>query len=99
MTEGMYGTGAKGFHFGNAVDMATICEKMPQDVLVFGNIAPADLFGKGPDEIKKMSAELLEATKDYPHFVFSTGCDIPPEVKLENIDAMIEALKEFNAKC
>lgn len=99
MTEGMYGTGAKGFHFGNAVNMATICEKMPQDVLVFGNIAPADLFGKGPEEIKQMSAELLEATKDYPHFVFSTGCDIPPEVKLENIDAMIEALKEFNAKC
>lgn len=96
MTEGMYGTGAKGFHFGNAVDMGVICEKMPQDVLVFGNLAPADLYSKGPEEIKTMTAELLEKTRQYPHFVLSTGCDVPPEVKLENIDAMIEALNEFN---
>ncbi len=96
MTEGMYGTGAKGFHFGNAVDMEVICSKMPQDVLVFGNLAPADLFSKGPEEIKAMTAELLEKTRQYPHFVLSTGCDVPPEVKLENIDAMIEALDEFN---
>ena len=96
MTEGMYGTGAKGFHFGNAVDMGVICEKMPQDVLVFGNLAPADLYSKGPDEIKAMTAELLEKTRQYPHFVLSTGSDVPPEVKLENIDAMIEALNEFN---
>lgn len=96
MTEGMYATGAKGFHFGNAVDMATICEKMPQDVLVFGNLAPADLYAKGPQEIKALTAELLEKTRRFPHFVLSTGCDVPPEVKLENIDAMIEALEEFN---
>ena len=92
----MYGTGAKGLHFGNAVDMATICSQVPQDVLVFGNLAPADLFSKGPEEIKDMTAELLEKTRQYPHFVLSSGCDVPPEVKLENIDAMIQALREFN---
>lgn len=96
MTDGMYGTGAKGLHFGNAVDMATICSQIPPDVLVFGNLAPSDLFSKGPEEIKTMTAELLEKTRKYPHFVLSSGCDVPPEVKLENIDAMIEALKEFN---
>ncbi len=96
MTDGMYGTGAKGLHFGNAVDMATICSQVPQDVLVFGNLAPADLFSKGPEEIKDMTAELLEKTRQYPHFVLSSGCDVPPEVKLENIDAMIQALREFN---
>ena len=57
MTDGMYGTGAKGLHFGNAVDMATICSQVPQDVLVFGNLAPADLFSKGPEEIKDMTAD------------------------------------------
>lgn len=65
-------------------------------MLVFGNLAPADLYSKGPDEVKAMTAELLEKTRQYPHFVLSTGCDVPPEVKLENIDAMIEALNEFN---
>ncbi len=88
----MLATGAKGFHFGNAVDMAQIMALVPVNILAFGNINPV-LFRNGSTiEIKDRTSELLSAMKNYPNFVLSSGCDIPPGTPLENIDAFFEAL-------
>ena len=97
MSKDMYETGCKGFHFGNIVDMAEICRSYPEDVLVMGNLDPSKVATLSSDEIRSLSDELLEATKEFPHFVFSTGCDLPVSTPLENIDAMTESLAAFNA--
>ena len=34
----------------------------------------------------------------YPNFAISSGCDIPPMSKWENIDAYFEAVSEFYAE-
>lgn len=95
----MYGTGCKGFHFGNSVDMKDILPQIPANVLVFGNIDPSTAFTNGtPEKMHDLSMQLLEDMKDYPHFVFSSGCDIPPLAPLENIDAFYAALDEYNSK-
>ncbi len=96
MVDDMYATGAKGLHFGNAVDMEFILSKIPADRLVFGNIEPAVIFTDTPEEMKARTLDLLKKTAQYPHFVLSSGCDVPVVAPLENIDAMIEALKEYN---
>ena len=49
----MVGTGARGLHFGNAVDMMDILPQVPGHVLVFGNIDPVGILkkrfgGRGP---------------------------------------------------
>ena len=46
--------------------------------------------------MKARCLDLLQKTAEYPHFVLSSGCDVPVVAPLENIDAMIEAMKEFN---
>lgn len=93
----MLSTGAEGFHFGNAVDMARILVQIPADKLVFGNIDPAGVIkNSSPAEIRIKCLELLEKTKSYNNFILSSGCDIPPGTKLENIDAFFNALNEFN---
>ncbi|MGI6006128.1 MAG: uroporphyrinogen decarboxylase family protein [Ruminococcus sp.] len=94
----MYGTGCKGYHFGNSVDMKDILPQIPPDVLVFGNIDPSsDFFLSTPGEIKEKTSALLRDMEPYPHFVLSSGCDLAPTVKKENIDAYYEACREYNA--
>ncbi len=93
----MVGTGAKGYHFGNAVDMADILPQIPPVFLVFGNIDPSRVMSHGsPEQVKIEILELLEKMKPYPHFILSTGCDLPPGVPMENVDAYFNALEEFN---
>lgn len=97
MVPSMYSTGAKGLHFGNIVDMRNILPQIPPDVLVFGNIDPTTQFYQASSsELKSVTKKLLEDMKEYPHFVLSSGCDIPPMVSLENVTAFFDACTEYN---
>lgn len=95
----MYNTGAKGHHYGNAVNMEDILPQIPPDILVFGNIDPSTAFFSGtPESMREKTMALLESMKDYPHFVLSSGCDLAPMVKMDVIDAFFDACKEYNDK-
>lgn len=96
MTDSIAATGAAAFHFGNAVDMEEMLQKMPRDKLVMGNIDPAGQFKNGtPQSIRQETAALMERCCKYDNFVISSGCDIPPLSKWENIDAFFGAVNEF----
>lgn len=96
-TQAMVYTGAAAYHFGNKIDMEEALKEVPADALAMGNLDPVSLFKmSGPEEIKKVTRQLLEATRSYPNFVLSSGCDIPPYTPLANIDAFYTALEEFN---
>ena len=97
LVDSMVGTGAAGFHFGNAVDMLAILPQIPSNRLVFGNLDPSGVLKDGTSEnIKVQTKALLTRTADYNNFVISSGCDIPPQTKIENIDAFFEAVAEYN---
>jgi uroporphyrinogen decarboxylase len=88
-------TGAPMVHFGNAIQMEAMMEHIPPHILAAGNIDPAAQFRNGtPESIRSTTTELLNKCKKYPNFVLSSGCDIPPLSKWENIDAFFEAAKE-----
>lgn len=96
MASSIASTGAAAFHFGNAVDMEEMLEKMPKDRLVMGNIDPAGQFRNGtPESIREETLALMERCCKYDNFVISSGCDIPPMSKWENIDAFFDAAAEF----
>jgi len=91
--------GANGYHFGNAVDMKEMLEKMPDDVLVMGNVDPASQFRNGtPESIREATLALMEKCTVHKNFVVSSGCDIPPLSSWDNIDAFFAAAKEFYSK-
>ena len=99
LTEGIVSSGAAAYHFGNAVDMKKMLEKMPSDVIVMGNIDPVGEFRNGtPESIAKATETLLETCKEHPNFIISSGCDIPPMAKWENIDAFFGAVTNFYQK-
>lgn len=89
-------TGAAAFHFGNAVDMEEILRKVPEDTMVMGNVDPAAQFRNGtPESVRQATLELLNKCGGYGNFVLSSGCDIPPMSRWENIDAFFAASEEY----
>ncbi len=85
-------TGARAFHFGNAADLPALIKAIPHDLLVMGNIDPATQIAQGtPASIRQVTEQLVQAMREHPNFVLSSGCDIPPHAPLANIDAFFEA--------
>ena len=96
MVDSIITTGAKAYHFGNAVDMKDMLDKMPDDVLVMGNVDPAGVLRMGtPETVKSETLRIMENCCIYQNFVISSGCDIPPMTPWENIDAFFEAVNQF----
>ena len=61
-----------------------------------GNVDPAGEFCHGtPESIRRATLQVMEACCPYPNFVISSGCDIPPMSKWENIDAFFGAVQEY----
>ena len=97
-TEAMIASGANGLHFGNKINMADALADCPENILVMGNLDPVSLFKQStPDEVFKQTLALLNASKEHPNFVLSTGCDVPPHIPQENIQSFYAALREYNA--
>ena len=98
MTSSFYANGAAAYHFGDAVSLADMLAKMPTDRPVCGNISPAGQFlGGTPESMAAAVRDLITECKQFPHFVLSSGCDVPPAAKWENIDAFFAAAKEAYA--
>lgn len=96
-TSAMIYTGAAGYHFGNAIDIVQALKECPNTTLVMGNLDPVTLFKLSDDKtVYNETYRLLELTRDYSNFVISSGCDIPPQVPLSNIDAFYQAISDYN---
>lgn len=96
MLDSILDTGAAAYHFGNAIEMTDVLARVPADTVVMGNIDPAGEFRNGTtDSIRQATIRLLEACGDHPNFVISSGCDIPPLSKWENVDAFFAAVQEY----
>ncbi len=89
-------TGAAAYHFGNAIDLADMLAKVPADIPVMGNIDPAGQFRNGtPESIRQATHALLAKCGGHGNFVLSSGCDIPPMARWDNIDAFFAAAGEY----
>ena len=88
--------GAPILHFGNAIDMEKMLEHIPAHVVAAGNVDPAGQFRNGTAaSITDATKELMQRCCKYPNFLISSGCDIPPLAKWENIEAFFAAAREF----
>ena len=79
--------------------MRDILDPAPKDMLCMGNIDPAGQFAAGtPESIRDRTLALLGACGAEKNFLLSSGCDIPPHAKWENIRAFFDAIDAFNAQ-
>ena len=99
MVDSLLSFGAAAYHFGNAIELKDMLDKFPSDVVVMGNVDPAAVLRMGtPESVRAETLSLLEKCAEYPNFVLSSGCDMPPMTPWENIDAFFAASKEYYEK-
>ncbi len=99
MIDSILSTGAAAYHFGNSISMAEMLEHIPEDTVAMGNVDPAGQFRHGtPESIREETLRIMEECCKHPNFVISSGCDIPPMSRWENIDAFFEAVQEYYAR-
>lgn len=92
-------TGVKAFHFGAPMDILWALSKVTPDVVLCGNFDPADVFVRlPPAEVTARVAQLVAATAAHKNFVLSSGCDLPPNTPLANLDAFYAALYTVNER-
>ena len=85
--------GMRVLHLGNSIKLEDALGIVPRDMLVMGNISPANEFRQGmPASMQKAVDAMFAACGSYPNFVISSGCDIPPASPMENIDAYFKAV-------
>jgi uroporphyrinogen decarboxylase len=56
-----------------------------------GNVKPLLFVDGRPEDVAAESAALLDSFRDRGGFILSSGCEIPPDAKPENVKAMVEA--------
>lgn len=99
MLDSILSIGAAAYHFGNAVDMSEMLEKIPENELVMGNVDPAGVLRMGtPETVRGATLEIMEKCSSHKNFVISSGCDVPPLTPWKNIDAFFAAVEEFYGK-
>jgi uroporphyrinogen decarboxylase len=93
---GVHGVSLDGPETG--VDLREAAARVRDDVAVIGNVSPATIMRFGtPGDVRRETGALLEAMRDVPNFILSTGCDLPQETPLENLRAFMDVGKAWRA--
>ena len=88
-----------GAHMGvfsvDSIDMVKAQQDAAKGCALFGNLNPAHiLVAKTADEVYEISKTLCEQMKPFGGFILAPGCDLAPNIPLENLQAMARAAKE-----
>lgn len=98
MIDSIIATGSPVFHFGNAIAMDEMMKHIPTDRIAMGNVDPAGQLRNGtPESVHAATKAVMDSCSQYNNFIISTGCDVPPMSKWENIDAFFQAVADFYA--
>jgi uroporphyrinogen decarboxylase len=85
--------GAHLYHFGKPMDLPAALAAVPASTIIGGNLDPAEVFHHSTAEnTASRTAALLEATRLYPNFFPSSGCDIPAPTSFANLDAFFSTV-------
>lgn len=81
--------------FGHEVDLETASKMFPEDI-IYGNVNPAVIQMKTPQEIYEITKETIEKGKRAPGgFMLSSGCELPPLAPPVNVFAMTKAVNDY----
>jgi uroporphyrinogen decarboxylase len=98
LVELMCKTGVTGISLDSPTDIMKIKDKVPSNVIILGNLAPVEvLMMKKPEQVREAVLEMLKAMEGIPNFGLLSGCDLPVGTPLENVQAMINAVKEYRS--
>jgi uroporphyrinogen decarboxylase len=72
--------------------LADVCARLPSNVGVQGNLDPF-LLTTTPAQVAAETERILADMQGRPGHIFNLGHGVPPEAKLENIQALVETVR------
>lgn len=84
-------TRADCFSLDYKVDIATARERLAGTMCIAGNIDPVSVLDQGtPEDVRRAGQQCLDAAMAGGGFILTSGCDLPPTVPQENVQAMLD---------
>ncbi|MBM3878885.1 MAG: uroporphyrinogen decarboxylase [Verrucomicrobia bacterium] len=91
----LVGTGARVLSVDATVRLAEVRASLPADVGVQGNLDPALLTTASADGVAQATRRLLEDMRGARGHILNLGHGVPPDARLENIEALIRTVQRF----
>lgn len=88
-------TGAQAIGIDHGIDLAAARKEVPGDIAMQGNLAPELLVDATPMTVAAETRRLLELMRDRAGYVFNLGHGVPPEAKMENLEALVSTVQNF----
>lgn len=77
------------------VNLPEIMPLIPEDMLIIGNINPVGtMLYADAEGVRSETRNLIEKMRRHRNFILSSGCDLPANTPLENIEAFMQAARE-----
>ena len=81
----------QGLSLDSMVDFSLAVSRIPSEMVLIGNLDPVRIMMNGTqDSVRQAVRKLLDEMAPYDNFILSTGCDLPQDVPLENIQAFMD---------
>ncbi len=94
LIDSMCKSGASALSLDWQVDFKEVIKHIPENIDLIGNLDPVKIFLNGDfQSVSEATRKLLDEMKGYSNFILSSGCDIPLETPLENIDTFMKAAR------
>lgn len=90
-------SGAAGYWLGSRVDLAVAAKRLPEQALLIGNLPVNLMTEASPQVLHQETLNLLNAMRDFPNFILAPEDDLPPHTPLANLQALMDALNEYNS--
>jgi len=95
----IFTSGAGVYHFGAQVDLAAALEEVDSSTILAGNVDPASIFyGGTQDDVRRKTKEMVRLASQHRNFIISSGCDLPPGVPVENMEAFFTTVRGDSSK-
>jgi len=99
LLEKMSETGAVGLSLDSLVDLKEASRVVPGSIALIGNLDPVGVFLRStPEEVAIATRNLLEKMRGVNNFILSSGCDLPIDTPLENIEAFMRVGRDSGVR-
>ncbi len=96
LVKGMCETGTIALSLDSPMNFSELAKQVPEDICLIGNVDPVKIMLQGtPEEVEKETREFIKSMQGVDNFMLSTGCDLPLETPMENIEAFMKVAKQW----
>ena len=88
-------TGAQVIGLDHGVELAEANKQLPATMALQGNLNPELLRMARPAEVAQEATRLLEQMRGRDGYIFNLGHGVPPETRMENLEALAQTVRSF----